>query len=87
MYIIQFQTQIAREQVPLLKSDCATKLAYSNYHDIATALGGQGMLMNNETKLEQVFSNAQREYEDKNNSVLINAIIGRTDFRDGSISV
>ncbi|CAG7728853.1 unnamed protein product [Allacma fusca] len=81
-------TQIAREQVPMLGSDVACKLAYSNYQDIVPALGGKGELINrdNEDKMEKILLDAQ-EANKKGESVLVNVLIGRTDFRDGSISV
>jgi acetolactate synthase-1/2/3 large subunit len=38
-------TQIAREQVKILKDDVGTVLERSNYHDVAAALGGRGVLL------------------------------------------
>jgi len=66
----------------------ACKLAYSNYQDIVPALGGKGELINrdNEDKMEKILLDAQ-EANKKGESVLVNVLIGRTDFRDGSISV
>ena len=40
----------------------------------------------NENSIEEVFQQARNEYA-KGKSVLINALIGKTNFREGSISV
>lgn len=79
-------TQIARDQVDFLGSDCAVNLAFSDYHLVPKAFGGDGF------KIESVddFPNALEQAEAariSGKSFLINAIIGKTDFRKGSISV
>jgi len=79
-------TQIAREQVPMFGTDVACKLAYTNYQIVADGFGGKGFLLDNENNTERVFEEALAEYN-KGSSVLINALIGKTNFRDGSISV
>ena len=71
------------------KQTCNSKsLQYSNYHEIPEAVGGKGLLFNreNEEKMEDLFKDAQEAYSN-GVSVLVNVLIGRTDFRDGSISV
>uniref|UniRef100_A0A0B7ABL1 Thiamine pyrophosphate enzyme TPP-binding domain-containing protein n=1 Tax=Arion vulgaris TaxID=1028688 RepID=A0A0B7ABL1_9EUPU len=80
--------QIAREQVPIFGSEVACKLAFCNYETCAEGLGGKGVRLDrtNENELKQVL---QKAVEDSRNgsSVLINVLIGKTNFRDGSISV
>ena len=55
---------------------------------MAEGYGGKGMLLDrtNEDKIEQVLQEAQKLCKD-GNSVLINCMIGKTKFREGSISV
>ncbi|HLP49343.1 MAG TPA: thiamine pyrophosphate-dependent enzyme, partial [Chitinophagales bacterium] len=79
-------SQIARDQVEFLKSDAAMNLAYSDYQDIGKAFGADGVKVDN---LEG-FKAAVVEAKTKSRAgkpYIINAIIGKTDFRKGSISV
>jgi thiamine pyrophosphate-dependent acetolactate synthase large subunit-like protein len=78
--------QIARDQVEFLGSDCAVILEASDYEKIPLAFGVKG------TKVESLESfiagiHEANEENKKGKSYLINAIIGKTDFRKGSISV
>ncbi|KAI0210095.1 Acetolactate synthase-like protein [Lamellibrachia satsuma] len=81
-------TMIEREQVPNLKSNVACPLAFSDYHIVAEGFGARGYKIDrmNEDKLEDILKRAQ---EDCRNgfSVLVNCLIGKTSFRDGSLSV
>jgi len=40
----------------------------------------------NDNNIEEILQKARKEHSN-GNSVLINALIGKTDFRDGSLSV
>lgn len=60
---------------------------HTRYDNVGSALGAQGVLIANEEDLreknfEKIFASAT-----KGNSVVVNIIIGKSDFRDGSISV
>uniref|UniRef100_A0A8D2E4Y7 2-hydroxyacyl-CoA lyase 2 n=1 Tax=Sciurus vulgaris TaxID=55149 RepID=A0A8D2E4Y7_SCIVU len=81
-------TQISREQVPRLGSNVACGLAYTDYHKAAMGLGAQGLLLSreNEDHVVKVLRDGQQQCRD-GHPVVINILIGRTDFRDGSISV
>jgi acetolactate synthase-1/2/3 large subunit len=79
-------TQIAREQVKMLKDDVGTVLARSNYHEVAAALGGQGVLLQHADQTEACLNEA-RHAAGKGVPVLINAWLERTDFREGSLSM
>ncbi|KYO40771.1 2-hydroxyacyl-CoA lyase 2 isoform X2 [Alligator mississippiensis] len=81
-------SQIAREQVPMLGSNVACGLAYLDYHTVAEGLGGRGFLLTrqDEGNLDNMLR-AAREQCIQGHPVLINALIGRTNFRDGSISM
>ncbi|MCY3412888.1 MAG: thiamine pyrophosphate-binding protein [Candidatus Heimdallarchaeota archaeon] len=78
--------QIAREQVEILNDDVATKLRYSNYHKAAEGCGAIGMLVEKEEEIVPAILNAKDLYK-QGKSVVINVILGKSDFRDGSISV
>ncbi|KAB0357717.1 hypothetical protein FD754_001873 [Muntiacus muntjak] len=81
-------TQISREQVPSLGSNVACGLAYTDYHKAALGLGAQGQLLSreNEDQVVKVLRDAQQQCQD-GHPVVVNILIGRTDFRDGSISM
>ncbi|XP_066888433.1 2-hydroxyacyl-CoA lyase 2 isoform X2 [Kogia breviceps] len=81
-------TQISREQVPCLGSNVACGLAYTGYHKAAMGLGAQGLLLSRESEdqVVKVLRDAQQQCQD-GHPVVVNILIGRTDFRDGSIAV
>ncbi len=79
-------TQIAREQVEIFQDDVGTVLAHTNYHRVAEGFGGTGILLNDPTMIPEVLTYA-REAASNGNPVLIHAILGKTDFRKGSISM
>ncbi|XP_040593379.1 2-hydroxyacyl-CoA lyase 2 isoform X4 [Mesocricetus auratus] len=81
-------TQISREQVPRLGSDVACGLAYTDYHKAAIGLGAQGLMLSrdNEDQVVKVLREGQQLCR-AGHAVVVNILIGRTDFRDGSISV
>jgi acetolactate synthase-1/2/3 large subunit len=79
-------TQIAREQVKVLGDDVATVLARTAYHTVAEGYGGRGFLLERKEDVEPVLAEAQRLAK-AGTPVLINAQIGRTEFRKGSISI
>jgi len=79
-------SQIARDQVDILKDPVSTKLEQTQYHKAVAALGGVGLIIENEDEIESVLSRA-RESAEAGNSVAVNVKIGKTDFRKGSISM
>lgn len=79
-------TQIARDQVVLLESDCAVGLDFSHYEKVAQAFGAEGEFVDS----IQAFKEAVKRAHEKTRSgipYIINAKIGKTDFRKGSISI
>uniref|UniRef100_A0A8C5K941 2-hydroxyacyl-CoA lyase 2 n=1 Tax=Jaculus jaculus TaxID=51337 RepID=A0A8C5K941_JACJA len=81
-------TQISREQVPRLGSNVACGLAYTDYHKAAMGLGAKGFMLSrdNEDQVVKVLRDGQQQCQE-GHPVVVNILIGRTDFRDGSISV
>ncbi len=79
-------TQIAREQVEVLKDDVATVLANSDYHRVAEAFGARGFVLDAHDQIANILQQAESA-EAQAKPVLINARIGKTEFRKGSISI
>jgi acetolactate synthase-1/2/3 large subunit len=79
-------TQIARDQVKMLDDDVGTVLERSNYHDVAAALGGHGILLQHADQVEASLEAARHAAGD-GTPVLLNAWLDKTDFREGSLSV
>ncbi len=79
-------TQIARAQVDILKDEVGTELAHRDYHIAAEGYGGKGYLLKQQDKIGQVLESATHTMAN-GIPVLINAHIGNTDFRRGSISM
>lgn len=79
-------TQIAREQIAILKDNVATTLAYSDYNQAATGFGGLGVHLSDPELIEDALTEA-RGAATAGRPVLINALLSTTDFRKGSISM
>jgi len=79
-------TQIAREQVDILGDDVGTVLARTEYHKVAEGYGGLGLLLDDPEDTPRVLAEA-REAARAGRPVMINAHLGSTDFRKGSISM
>jgi len=75
----------AREQMRILGSDIGTKHSYCDFQVVAQGLGAQGFLLENVSDIGAVFQKAFDSYQ-QGNLVLINALIGRSSFREGSIA-
>ncbi len=78
--------QIARDQVVFFGDDAGTVLNYSDYHIVAEGFGGSGLKLDAPELAEFVFL-AAKQTASAGKPVLINAHIGKSDFRKGSISV
>ncbi|HEY8022452.1 MAG TPA: thiamine pyrophosphate-binding protein [Thermoanaerobaculia bacterium] len=79
-------TQIAREQVEVLGDDVATVLARTDYHRVAEGYGGRGLLVSRPEEVRPALEEALALAR-AGQPVLVNALLGRTDFRKGSISM
>ncbi len=79
-------SQIAREQVEIFGDDVATALAHSDYHRVAEGFGGAGFRLDDPELAGEVLQQA-RQAAAAGRPALINAILGRSDFRKGSISM
>ena len=79
-------TQIARDQVVILDSACAVDLEFSNYEKIGHAFGAEGEMVSDIPSLKNAVQNAHLKSR-QGIPYIINARIGKTDFRKGSISI
>ena len=78
--------QIAREQVEVLGTDLGCALRRTSYETVAEGYGGKGLLLERPEDIPAVLSEA-KSLAHQGYPVLINALIGKTDFRKGSISM
>ena len=79
-------TQIAREQVEVLKDDVGTVLLPTRYDEAARGLGGEGLLLDDPAAAKEVLGRAFRLAR-QGRPVVVNALLGKTAFRKGSISL
>jgi len=78
--------QIARDQVSILNDSIGTDLAATDYHKSASGLGCVGYFMDSDKQINEVLEKAKKDAIN-GRTVVINARIGKTDFRKGSISI
>ncbi|HEY7513158.1 MAG TPA: thiamine pyrophosphate-dependent enzyme, partial [Vicinamibacteria bacterium] len=79
-------TQIAREQVEVLKDDVGVVLRHSDYERAAEGLGAAGLRADDPSRLETTLGKA-RALAREGRPVYVNAILGKTEFRKGSLSM
>ncbi len=79
-------SQIHREQVEILGDDAGCILARADYHLAAEALGARGLLVRDPAEVDATLQEAKR-LAAEGHPVLVNAWVGRTAFRKGSISM
>jgi acetolactate synthase-like protein len=79
-------TQIAREQVEVLKDDVGTVLAPTDYERAAEGLGARGLALDDPARADEVLREAVAVAR-SGRPAYVNARIGRTDFRKGSLSM
>jgi acetolactate synthase-like protein len=79
-------SQIAREQVEILGDDVGTVLAHTDYHRVVEGFGAAGIALDDPELAGDMLEQA-RAIAAAGTPTLINAKLGRTDFRKGSISM
>lgn len=79
-------TQIAREQVKMLKDDVGTVLARSDYHRVAEAFGAAGLCVKQADQVLPALREA-RALAAAGRPVLLNVWLDKTEFREGSLSM
>jgi len=78
--------QIARDQVELLQDDVGTVLRRTDYDVVAAGYGGKGLRLHQVSDMADILTTAKTDAA-SGRPVLINALLGKSDFRQGSISV
>lgn len=78
--------QIARDQKTILGSEVGTTLRRTAYHTVAEGYGGKGLLLTEPSKVDEVLDEA-KAIAKSGRPVCINVHLGKTDFREGSISI
>ncbi|HZN57277.1 MAG TPA: thiamine pyrophosphate-binding protein, partial [Planctomycetota bacterium] len=66
--------------------DVGTVLARSDYHAVAQAWGGRGLLLDDPARMRSVLHEAKMIAR-SGVPVVINAHLGRSEFRKGSVSL
>lgn len=79
-------SQIYRDQVEILGDPVGTELLLSDYQRVAEACGGAGFIIRDSSEIDAVLDAAVEALR-RGKPVLVNALIGRNDFRKGSISM
>lgn len=79
-------SQIAREQVEIYGDDLGCALRHSDYHQVAAGYGGAGLLLDSPAEIRRTLQRA-RQLAAEGRPVLVNAILGQSDFRRGSVSM
>ena len=78
--------QVSREQVDTFEDSVGTELGDRFYEKVVEGFGVTGLLIENNAELSTKFAEGQRITK-SGNSVLINVLLGRGEFRKGSISM
>ncbi|MCZ6727215.1 MAG: thiamine pyrophosphate-binding protein [Acidobacteria bacterium] len=78
--------QIAREQVKIFGDDVGTVLRRTDYHSVAEGYGGRGLLLDRPDMIGATLEAARAAHK-VGKPVLINALLAKSDFRQGSISM
>jgi len=77
--------QILRAQVKIFNTDVGGSLVHTHYEEVAKGFGAQGLEV---TKTSEIVSTLKKAKEiATKHPVLVNVIIGKTDFREGSLSM
>ena len=79
--------QIAREQVDVLGDDVGCALRETDYDKVAEGFGGVGLKIRKRAEIAAVLREARRVAMEDRKPVLVNAVLAKTDFRKGSISI
>ena len=79
--------QVARDQIEILKDPIATKLQHSDYHQVVKGFGAHGLLLKDTDLIKETLLEAMKLASESKTPVLINAILSKSDFRKGSISM
>lgn len=79
-------SQMYRDQIRLLKDPVATQLAYTRYDTVAEGFGAKGILVRSNEEVPAALAKA-KELASQGHTVVVNCLIAKSSFREGSISL
>ncbi|MBS1542360.1 MAG: thiamine pyrophosphate-binding protein [Bacteroidetes bacterium] len=79
-------SQIARDQIEILQDDVGTTLRYSDYEKIAESFGAKGRRVSNIEHFLEALEEAKASIRN-GVTFVINAVLAKSDFRKGSLSM
>jgi len=79
-------TQIARDQVKILGDDVGTVLVHTDYERVVAGLGGTGFKLDDPELTSDMLTDAKAAAR-AGEPALVNVILGKSDFRKGSMSM
>jgi acetolactate synthase-1/2/3 large subunit len=79
-------TQVERIQEDVFQENVATQLGFVSYEKVVQGFGAEGLLIKDSTEIDPTLKRA-KELAKSGKPVLINVLIGKTEFRKGSISM
>jgi acetolactate synthase-1/2/3 large subunit len=79
-------TQVGRGQVEVFGDDVATTLSFTDYHRVAEGFGAAGLRIDDPELVPDAIVQA-RSLASAGSPVLVNVILGKSDFRKGAISI
>ena len=79
------RTQTNRGQMKFFHDDVGTRLRHTDYHRVAIGYGGRGLLLDEINRIDYTLNEA-RTIAGRGLPVLINTLIGTTDYRKSAIS-
>ena len=78
--------QVARDQLDIFNDDVGTVLARTAYEKVVEGFGATGLLLKDPAHIKAVLHEA-RNHANNGRPVLVNAILSKSEFRKGSISI
>jgi len=72
--------------VVILEDDVACRLTHMDYHVVSKGCGGEGFVCRSSKQARSTLTKAVKLAR-QGKPVVVNALIGKTDFRKGSISM
>ena len=79
-------TQVERVQEDVFHETIATELGFVAYEKVVQGFGAEGLVIRNDSEIKSTLLKA-KEFAKSGKPVLINVMIGKTEFRKGSISM
>lgn len=79
-------TQVERIQEEVFQENVSTQLGFVSYEKVVQGFGAEGLIIKDHSEIETILKRA-KELAKSGKPVLINVMIGKSEFRKGSISM